>query len=253
MRIGFISDVHGNLEALTSVLEILKNKNIDRINGLGDFVGYMVNPNECVSLVKQFKCVMGNHDCASFDVDQILSFNTRAKEAMEWTRNELTKENIAFLKSLPDNKIYIEEDYSIAHGALNDRFKYIEDEMYARINLKLLETQVLFVGHTHIPVIWKGVKKYYNHLPHNYRYQVEEIDVYDKMTFKLNPEEKYIINVGSIGQPRDNNNLGSFVIFDTEKKVVEFHRFDYPRNITVQKMIELNRPRRLYERIIQGI
>jgi len=226
MRIALISDIHGNLEALQTALEEIEKLNVDKIHGLGDFVGYMTNPNECVELTKDFESVMGNHESALFDRDELSLFNEYAKKALLWTKNELTPANVKLLSALPYKQVYVDLDYTIAHGSLISPFEYINNFFAAWMNFDLLETQVLFVGHTHVPVFWRGYKTIttIGHQPEQRSPHPRKVT-----TFELKDDEKYIVNVGSVGQPRD-----------------------FVREVTIKKMIDLDFPAELYIRIAIG-
>ena len=199
MKIGLISDIHGNLEALEVVLEYLSTKEkVDKIVVLGDIVGYMANPNECVQLTKNYDCIQGNHDCTVVYEEDLDWFNPVAKEALIWTINKLTNENKNILKNLPLTKVYKYEDFTISHGTLNspEKFLYLDEIFEAYESFKLMETQLLFIGHTHIPqyfILHKNDSS-------------EDIEIVSKINYKreiqLQENKNYIFNIGSVGQPR---------------------------------------------------
>lgn len=137
-----------------------KKKNIDRINVLGDIVGYMYGVKPCVELLKEYDGVMGNHECAIFDDEELENFNDIAKEQIYWTRKQLASEDIEFLKSLPLNRVYKREDYTIAHGTFVSPFQYMTETYIVRENIRHINTNLLFVGHTHKPMIWECTEKY---------------------------------------------------------------------------------------------
>lgn len=250
MKIGLISDIHGNLEALEKVLEYLSTKEkVDNIIVLGDIVGYMANPNECVQLVKKYDCIQGNHDFAITDIEFLNYFNPIAKKALLWTIDELTIENKNILKNLPLTKLYENEDFTISHGTLisPEEFLYLDNIYDAYENFQVMKTKLLFVGHTHVP-------KYYvldksnspatiemtSHINYDYKIQLEE-------------NKSYIFNIGSVGQPRDYNNKSCFVIYDTVEKSIKYIRLPYDIEKTAQKIKNNNLPSFLYKRIFLGI
>lgn len=250
MKVLLIGDIHGNLEALEACLMEVEKENIDRFNVLGDIVGYMANPNECVEAVKLMDCIAGNHDAAAFDDQELRQFNPFAYKALIWTREQLRPENLDFLKSLPSYKIYCNEGYTIAHGSIIDPFMYIEYTSQVTLNAKFMPTDVMFVGHTHKPVLWnisnkKGV------LGRSLN-RTKELEFQYNVDIPLQREDKYIINIGSVGQPRDNNPKGCCLIYDSENYTVRFIRFDYPVDKTIEKIISNRLPDFLHKRLISG-
>ena len=249
MKIGLISDIHGNLEALETVLEYLSAKEkVDKIVVLGDIVGYMANPNECVQLTKNYDCIQGNHDYTVVYEEDLDWFNPIAKEALIWTINKLTSENKSILKNLPLTKIY-EEDFTISHGTLNspEKFLYMDRDFEAWESFKLMETQLLFIGHTHVP-------QYFILHGEGSPDTIEIIfEINYRREIQLQENKKYIFNTGSVGQPRDNNYKSCFAIYDTDRKTVKYIRLPYNVRKTARKAKNNQLPRFLYKRILIGI
>lgn len=250
MKILLMADIHGNLEALEACLMEVEKEPIERFNVLGDIVGYMANPNECVEAVKLMDCIAGNHDAATFDDQELKQFNPFAYKALLWTREHLEPENLEFLKSLPSYRIYCDEGYTIAHGSIIDPFMYIEYTSQVALNSKFMPTNVMFVGHTHKPVVWhisskKGVLGH----PLN---RIEETEIKYDTEMHLKREDKYIINIGSVGQPRDSNPKGCCLIYDSDNYCIKFKRFDYMVDKTIQKIISNKLPDFLHKRLING-
>ncbi len=250
MKIGLISDIHGNLEALEVVLEYLSTKEeADKIIALGDIVGYMANPNECVQLTKNYDCIQGNHDCTVVYEEDLDWFNSIAKEALIWTINKLTDENKNILKNLPLTKVYNEENFTISHGTLNspEKFLYLDNIFDAYESFKLMETQLLFIGHTHVPQYFILHK---DNSP-------EDIEMVSKINYKreiqLQKNKSYIFNIGSVGQPRDYNYKSCFAIYDTDKKTVKYIRLPYKVRTTAKKIKKNHLPKFLYKRILVGM
>ncbi|MGB4312170.1 MAG: metallophosphoesterase family protein [Natronincolaceae bacterium] len=250
MKIGLISDIHGNLEALETVLECLSAKEkVDKIIVLGDIVGYMANPNECVELTKNYDCIQGNHDYTVVYEEDLDWFNPIAKEALIWTINKLTDTNKNILKNLPLTKIYERENFTISHGTLNDpeRFFYMDRSFEAQESFNLMETQLLFIGHTHVP-------QYFILNEDNTPADIETVsDINYKQAIQLQKNRKYIFNIGSVGQPRDRNYKSCFVIYDTDEKTVKYIRLPYNVRVTARKIKKNQLPKFLYKRILIGM
>lgn len=243
MRYAIISDIHSNLEALDAVLTEISNLMVDEILCLGDIVGYNANPNECVEVVRKtgITCIRGNHDIGASDIEEPAHFNPPAKEALLWTRKQLTDENKRFLSSLPrELKI---EDIFLFHGFIHETDHYIASEDDALYNFQLLESlpgeiRLGFYGHTHVKAavsLQRG------------KVILEEDDM-----LKLSPWKKYLINPGSIGQPRDNEPSASFMVYNTIDEKITFHRVDYDIAAAQKKIIEAGLPAELAHRLLTG-
>lgn len=250
MKIGLISDIHGNLEALEAVLKYLSTKEkVDKIIVLGDIVGYMTNPNECVRLTKSYDCIQGNHDYTVVHEKDLGWFNPVAREALIWTINKLTNENKGILKNLPLTKIYEKENFTISHGTLNspEEFLYLDGIFEAQKSFKLMKTQLLFIGHTHVPQYFVLHK---DNSSENIK-MISEINY--KQEIGLQENKSYIFNIGSVGQPRDYNYRSCFAIYDTDKKTVKYIRLPYRVRTTAKKIKKNNLPKFLYKRILIGM
>lgn len=244
MRYAVISDIHSNLEALTAFLVEKERLAIDTVVCLGDIVGYNANPNECIDLVRKcgFVCLMGNHDSRGAGLAEPTEFNYNASMAIRWTRQVLTSENVAFLASLPP-VVSVDSRFLAFHGWLNDTDRYIMSSVDAEKNFSLMadagRERIGFFGHTHIPAVYfkkdGGVDKI---LPAD--------DV------RLEKDASYLINPGSIGQPRDRDPRASFCIFDVKKRLVSFHRVVYDIQATADKISAAGLPERLGERLKLG-
>ncbi len=241
MRYGIFSDVHSNLEALEAVIEAYKKENIDRYLCIGDVVGYAANPLECAEKVKALAMitVAGNHDWAAVNLFSADYFNPLAKEAISWTQRKLDEESRYFLERL--TLIYENEELTLAHGTLDEpgNFNYMTDGYIANATFALLKNNACFVGHTHVPATF--IKSQDGRI----QYQAEN-------SFDLKKENKYIINAGSVGQPRDGNPKAAYCIYDTEKKNVEIKRTSYDIQAARRKIIDEGLPRFLGERLLVG-
>ncbi|MBN1621637.1 MAG: metallophosphoesterase family protein [Endomicrobiales bacterium] len=239
MRYGIISDIHSNLEALETVLEFLKSQKVDGYISAGDIVGYGPNPNECVTKIRELYplwVVVGNHDWAACGLKDITWFNEYAQKSLVWTRQTLTQNNQIYLSELP--KIVHHSDFSIVHGSLRDPLsEYLLTPQQYKENLPYLKSQYTFVGHSHVPFIFVPSSTYI---------------FKDSEQVSLAKNEKYIINAGSVGQPRDNNSRASCAIFDSSTKDFKLHRLKYDISKTQEKMYKARLPAFLIERLSWG-
>jgi predicted phosphodiesterase len=209
MRYAIFSDVHANLEALEAVIESYKKESIDRYLCVGDVVGYAANPKECIERIKALCMitVAGNHDWGSVNLFSLDYFNPYAKEAILWTQENIDDTDRHFLQSL--KLVYKNDDLTLVHGTLESaaKFNYLTDGIVAEESFKALENNVCFLGHTHVAGTFiKG--------------QDGEIKYRQDISMKIEAGNKYIINVGSVGQPRDGNPNAAYCIYDTYKKEV---------------------------------
>ncbi len=236
MRFAVISDLHSNIDALRSVMDDIDSRGLDPIYCLGDVVGYGPNPRSCIDLVQQrcAFCIRGNHDDALFNGPD--RFNPYARHAIEWTRDRLkpglfkpraNQERWRFLQELPlDLRM---GDIYFVHGSPRDRvneYIYREDVFFnADTKLKTIFKSVdrlLFVGHTHLPVI----------ISDDLKTMVPEEGATE---FHLDPNRKYIINVGSVGQPRDRDLRSCYVEYDND--VIRYHRVAYDVQAVVDRIL----------------
>lgn len=243
MKYLIFSDVHGNLEALTAVLEQIEVYHPDRIICLGDVVGYGPNPNECIELVHQHAqiTIMGNHDHAVLGLTDISYFNQYAKLAVLWTRQVLTEEHFGILQKYA---LRVAEDLILfVHSTPihPERWDYIFNPLEGQYYLHHLEEQLCFIGHSHQPLFF--IKD-----------QDSQVIFDRKFSFVLPVHDgcKYIVNVGSVGQPRDGNPDASFAMYDTEARTVEVKRLPYDLALTQKKMRDIGLPAFLIDRLAYG-
>lgn len=240
MRFAFLADIHSNLEAFQAVLASCEEQGVDRIYCLGDIVGYGANPKECIDLIKsnQIISVAGNHDWAVCDKIGRTDFNPAAQEAICWTRNILGHNEINFLKELP--LTHLEESFVMVHASLNKprSFLYIHDIKDTADTFYLTQRPVCFIGHTHVPRI-------YAQTPTHVEYVQSQSAV-------LNPAYKYIVNAGSVGQPRDGNPAACYSILDAQVNQVEIHRVHYNVEEARRKILEAALPDALARRLLVG-
>ncbi len=233
MKLAIISDIHGNLEALVSTLDEVRRRGIDEVICLGDIIGYGADPSGCLSVLREHHvpCVMGNHDAAAFDAEVLSTFGSLARIAMEWTISRLQTEEVDYLRSLPYR---IERDgLTFVHASpLNPtEFNYLIDIDDAANNFPAFDTHLCFIGHTHQPAIFCE-------------------DLIGRTVVR---DMRAIVNVGSVGQPRDGNANAAFGVFDTEEGMYELVRIAYPVETAARKIYAAGLPRQLGERLVFGI
>ena len=236
-----ISDVHSNAEALRSVLRDIKKRQIQDIFFLGDAVGYGPEPNESVGLLKS-ECktiIAGNHDWGVLGLTETGSFNEYARIALAWTRGVLTADNYEILRTSPLKSEISEMDITLVHATPcePEKWHYLLTLSDAEINFKYMQTAICFVGHSHWPFI---------------------IEMSLSGEFKTNKQEmhktkgsRYIINAGSIGQPRDGDPRACYALVDESR--VELVRVGYDIQSTQKKMSEAGLPHALIERLSYGL
>lgn len=240
MKYGIISDVHSNLEALVSVKASLEKDGAEEVFFLGDAVGYCANPNEVTELLAGWVqiCLAGNHDMAVVGLTEISYFNPYAQQAILWTASQLSPGNWDFLRSLPYQAQ--KGDYTYVHASPKDpaEWNYILSGLEAHRNFLYMETGVCFIGHSHSPLAFIQDK--------------DRIAVTGCVKLTLEREKKYIINVGSVGQPRDGNPLAAYALLDSQSRTVEIKRIPYDTALAQRKMRQANLPSYLIERLSWG-
>ncbi|NOQ97856.1 MAG: metallophosphoesterase [Calditrichae bacterium] len=238
MKIVVISDIHANLAALQQAINYIKEIKADKIVCLGDIVGYGPRPNECVEIIHQNCqiCLMGNHDHAVLGLTDTYHFNQYAREAINWTRRTLTIQNKAYLEGLTFSHHENEVLYVHSTPSHPEEWHYILSEFEARQYLEQIKQNICFVGHSHIPIVFGTENK---------PMYEEEIE----LDYKNN---KYIINVGSVGQPRDGDPRLCFAIYDTVSGILKFIRLEYPVQETYNEILENQLPPFLAMRLFAG-
>ncbi len=241
MRYGIFSDVHSNIEAFEAVVEAYKKESIDKYFCIGDVVGYGANPRECIESINRLVAVTvaGNHDWGSVKLFPMDYFNPLAAEALLWTNRQLDSGCAYFLESL--KLVYQDSSLTLVHGTLNEpqQFNYMLDSETADATFRLQDTKVCFVGHTHIAGIFK-------------RDEDGNITYLRKLVLSLEEGNSYIVNAGSVGQPRDGNNKAVFCIYDTVLKTLEIKRVPYDIAKTRKKIIDAGLPQYLGDRLSSG-
>lgn len=243
MRYAIFSDIHSNLEAYEAALNVMAEEKVDRYICVGDIVGYGANPKECINITRELIkgkgciCVAGNHDSAAVEMTPILSFNAFARQAVVWTRKMIDQADNEFLSTLP--LLRGEVDFIFIHASLDrpDEWHYVYtlDEAYK--NFELFLEKICFIGHSHIPVVFKADK--------HFEYFVSPL-------VKIEEGFRYIVNVGSIGQPRDRDPRACFVIYDTENCSLEYKRVRYDIAKAQTKIIQAGLPEIMAARLAVG-
>lgn len=241
MRYGIFSDAHSNIEALDAVINGYAGESIDRYLCVGDLVGYGANPNECVDRVRGLSAVSiaGNHDWACIGKLSTDYFNPYAREAVEWTAKLLDGPHVRYLESL--QLIFQEDDLTLVHGTLDEpaAFHYCLDEDGARDTFNVLAERICFVGHSHVAGIFirdaKGKIRYTTQTP-----------------IVLQPGYSYVVNVGSVGQPRDGDHRASFCVYDSSESSVAIQRVGYDVALARKKIIHAGLPEMLGDRLLTG-
>ncbi len=252
-RFAFISDIHGNYPAFESVLKSIEQVGVDGILCLGDIVGYGPDPAGCIDRVQEVASftILGNHDQAAFDDHEAQRFNTNARIAIEYTRDHLTKAHKDYLRNLPTfSKL---DDVSVCHAspvnATESCGDYIHDQTIASKAYGGFENSCLFVGHTHIPIAFGTPDIGY--LP----VEASEVRVAllpPGLPLRLAPSYRYILNPGSVGQPRDGNPDASWGLLDTAKHTFTIHRVAYDIDAVYQAILSAGLPDFLAHRLRLG-
>lgn len=240
---AILGDIHSNLEAFLAVLDDIDKNRVKKIFCIGDIVGYGADPSRCVAIAKErieFS-VMGNHDLAVVGKMDLNWFNDYARQAIIWTQSRLSSEELRCLESL----VLVEEykDMVFVHGSLYEpeKFHYIFELHQVRRNFDFQDDKkICFIGHSHYPFIavsddLRG-----------------EISLVNGSEVHIRPQCRYLVNVGSVGQPRDNDPRASYVIYDPERASLEIRRVEYDIEEAVSKIIAQGLPQILGERLYYG-
>lgn len=241
MKILVFSDIHANKTALKAILD--EADNVDGYWCLGDIVGYGPDPNECVDIIKELpnlKCVLGNHDAGALEKIDIEVFNQEARISSIWTKSSLSDENKSYLRTLPE--YCITENVMLVHGSpRNHVWEYIFDKTIAEINFPYIETQLCFVGHTHIPSCYFNINN-------TVSWQIlRDNDLIDLKDIRA------IINPGSVGQPRDRDARASYAIYDTNTFSWKQYKINYDIHAVQERIINFGLPTHHALRLLEGL
>ncbi len=245
MRLGIFSDVHANIEALSAVMEAYRREPVDEYYCLGDVVGYGASPNECADIIrdKASVTILGNHDAAVAGRMDYSYYYEAARQALDLHAHQLTSENLAWLKSLPYRHDLSDYGVTLCHGSpvRIEEFEYIFAPEQARECMPILDDlgDITFIGHSHLCKV--------------FALRPGEVEELPARKFKLREGYKYIVSVGSVGQPRDYDNRASYTIFDTEARELDFKRVEYDIESAAMKIFEGELERNFGHRLFIGV
>jgi predicted phosphodiesterase len=243
VRIGVVSDIHSNLDALEVVLAAMQP--VDQVWCLGDIVGYGPQPNECVvalAALPKHLAVAGNHDAAVTEQLSLDQFNPYAAAAARWTIDKLAPETRAYLLELPVR--LVSGEFTLAHGSpRNPLWEYLLSANSARGSFEHFEGPFCLVGHTHIPSVFVQAE--------DGEVRAWRIDGDSEMQLDQ-PGCRFILNPGSVGQPRDEDPRASYLLIDTERRSATWRRVSYPVASTQEKMRRAGLPSKLVDRLDKG-
>lgn len=264
MKIAIISDIHANVEALTASLSDISALGVEKIVVLGDIVGYGADPEACTRavmtiggddvppgamapeliravepLADRLLCaIMGNHDLGAFDDDILNWMREEAVEAILWQRERLSSDALSFFSARPITVDYGDAIFVHASPHRPETFNYIFSHDDASSALAHVEGRLFFIGHTHEPAVYN---------------ETETVNHSQADGVRLNAGARYIVNVGSIGQPRDGDPRSSYVIWDNYADLIEFRKIEYDVTATANKIYEAGLPRILGDRLFLGM
>ena len=247
MRIGILGDVHSNLEALNAAIAGLRDERIDHWVQVGDIVGYGADPVACIEVVRELGCTvcLGNHDAAVVGYLPTDYFNQYARTAIEWTRARLRQQDLDYLRGLP---LKVEHsEYTVVHGSLHlpAQFGYVFSPVEAAESLAEQRTRIAFVGHSHVPAAYLQRRGG----------GVHDLDVVFESEFEtaVGDHLRVLLNVGSVGQPRDEDPRAAYATYDTETGVLRVLRTSYDIAAAQAKIREAGLPSVLADRLSLGV
>jgi predicted phosphodiesterase len=246
MRYLVLTDIHANLEALETCLGEAGERRYDQTLVLGDLVGYGADPNAVIARVQALKpaaIVRGNHDKVACGLEQAEGFNSVAKSAARWTLDVLTPPNREWLAALPEGPIVVDAVVEICHGSPFDEDAYIFDELDAVRALKVSTRPLCLFGHTHYPITFELSADSFDSV---------ESSSAEAAKIQMRDGCKYLINPGSVGQPRDGDPRAAYAIVDTTKRRVELYRIRYAVEDAQTKVVKAGLPDVLAQRLAVG-
>jgi len=241
MRYGVISDIHGNLEAFRAVLDDLDGETVDDYLFVGDLIGYGADPKECIKILRDLDPVImvtGNHEWGLLGKTEASYFNELAQRAVLWTKKLLNDDEIRYLESFP--LTHEDEKMTLVHGTLNspEEFYYVFDTEDAYVTMNLMKNCLCFIGHSHVPGIFIS--------------DDSKITCLEDMDTRIDNQRKYLVNVGSVGQPRDGDYRASYAVYDDEELTIKIKRVDYDVQKAQEKILKAGLPPKLAYRLSEG-
>jgi len=247
MRYLILSDIHSNLEALDAVLRAAGAQKYDALLMLGDLVGYGADPNAVVERIRALNpaaAVRGNHDKVACGLEDADDFNPMARAAATWTRNTLTESAREYLRSLPMGPVLVDDHIEICHGSPMDEDLYVVADLDVAESIAVARRPLCLFGHTHVAMVAR--------MDSNDRLSIETPDGHPELRTELGAAARYLLNPGSVGQPRDGDARAAYAIADMDKKVVTLYRVAYPVAIAQRKIHEAGLPTSLAYRLGMG-
>ncbi|MEW5984839.1 MAG: metallophosphoesterase family protein [Acidobacteriota bacterium] len=244
MRYLVLSDIHANIDALDAVLDDAAARGYGRVLVLGDLVGYCADPGAVIDRMLGLDvcaAVRGNHDKVAAGLEDGADFNPIAKLSAEWTGRVLTEEHRAYLRSLPRGPVLVDEDIQICHGSPEDEDRYMLDSLDAIAAFQAARRPLCLFGHTHNPLAVVLQRQELVYLPSG-----------DGAVLHWAPDARYLVNVGSVGQPRDGDARAAYGIIDSDRRQVEFLRLEYPVGRAQSRIRERRLPEPLAARLRAG-
>lgn len=246
MRIGILGDIHANAEALTAVVKALRDDGADVFVQVGDIVGYGPEPSRCIDIVKELGCVvcLGNHDAAVLDRLDTSYFNNFARAAIHWTKPRLRPEDFEFLGQL--QFVVRRPPFTVVHGTLHlpEQFGYVISPVEALDSLDHQDTQLCFVGHSHVPAIY---------LRRDSAPQDIHVVPHSEAEISYRGFDRILMNVGSVGQPRDEDPRAAYGLVDTDLGIASIKRVAYDIAGVQRKIREAGLPEVLANRLALGV
>ncbi len=247
MKIGVLSDIHSNWEALDAVLADAHDQGVEHFVCVGDQVGYNADPHACMERLRSLKClccVQGNHDYYAANQEELLHFNPIAKAAACWTRDHLTEEDRQELAQLPlVAQVPLSgplASFQVVHASLfqPEEWPYLMDTWSVMNCFRMLKDDLCFLGHSHVPLV--------------FILRQDGVEAQDTPELPLKEGERYLINPGSVGQPRDDDPRAAYGILDTEARLYLLRRLEYDLPLAQEKIRRAGLPDRCALRLAVG-
>jgi predicted phosphodiesterase len=247
MRYLILSDIHSNLEALEAVLRASAAQRCDAVLVLGDLVGYGADPNTVVDRVRGLKpaaIVRGNHDKVAARLDDAEDFNPMAKSAAHWTRESLTPQTLEYLRDLPIGPTLVGDGIEICHGSPLDEDLYVVADIDAARSIAAMRASICMFGHTHVALRAR--------MDSRHRLEIHAPQGHPEFATSIEADSRYLINPGSVGQPRDGDSRAAYAIADLDRNVVTLYRVAYPIEAAQKKILDAGLPPMLAYRLGMG-